>query len=142
MEIWHIIAKSYLEKYRKLETSIAFLQGRIKAIDRQLTSVSSPLGCEPVTGGSRSPDDKYINGISTKSEYEKRLRANIDEHAAIKAVLDSLPEDEQYILTVAYIDRSKYYIEKIMAKFYVEKTRAYELTEKALSDFALAMFGR
>lgn len=142
MEIWKLLAKNYLEKYKSLETSITFLKNRIAALEREMTGVSSPVGAEPVAGGSHSPDERYINCICQKMEYEKRLQINISEYNAIKAVLQSLPEDEQYILQVAYINRSKYYIEKIMSKFYVEKSRAYEMKEKAMRDFVVAMFGK
>ena len=130
-----------LKRYSSLETSIECLKDKIASINAQMEGSAVNFDSTPVAGGHAPLEDKYINNISNKGHLEQMLKVNVLEYRAITRAFKSLPDDEQRILKIAFINRGKYHIDTIMSEFNVEKSRAYELKNQALDAYIVAMYG-
>lgn len=142
MDIWKQIAISDLNRYANLENSIRSLQEKIAAVESMVQGSNSALNPVSVASGGFSLEDKYVNAIALKGKYEMQLKSNILEYKAIRRAVESLPQKDQKILYLSYINRGKSHIENIMEEFNVERSQAYRDKDKALNNFIMAMYCR
>lgn len=142
MDIWKQIAMNDLQRYSHLECSIRSLQEKIAAMARQMASCGGGMG-NTVVGGTKLPlEDKYVNSLALKGKYENQLKANTLDYRAIRRAVESLSDKDQRVLQLAYINRGKFHIEKIMEEFCVERSQAYRDKDAALANYIIAMYGR
>ncbi|MEG1862963.1 MAG: hypothetical protein RR198_05085 [Oscillospiraceae bacterium] len=141
MEIWKTIAINDLKRFGVLESSLTSINERIEALNSKMEGGSLSVNKLPVQGGGTSQEDKWNDCITLKGNLLRQKKSKQLEYNAIKRALACLTDDERKVLNYAYINRSQGHMERIMRAMCVEKTRAYELKDEALSSFVMAMYG-
>ena len=95
----------------------------------------------PVSGGTSTREDAMVNNIARREE----LKLAMKEARAWVKIVDSglavLDEEERHILDRFYIHRDKGNVERLCDELHLEKTRVYELKDKALRHFTMALYG-
>ena len=139
---WKKEAIEDLRNYEALKLSLHNIPEAMEALTEQYLSVKSGMSdAIPVNGGTSTAEDKMINNIAKR----ERLKHN---HAAAAKLLDcidkalqTLTDNERLVLEKFYINRPKRHIEHLCEVLGYEKTRVYEIADKALMRFTKAMYG-
>ena len=116
---------------------------RINQIQARMESVTANVGKDPVSGGGGNrAEEALIAGIDQKTIAEHGYQQALEYMAVMDACLARLTEQERRLLELRYID---YYAEgngivRIMEEFHVEKTKAYNLSNRALRRLVKLLF--
>ena len=99
------MTKQRLQEYLWLKQNIAKIEAEIESIDSKLTSTTRPLNDMPKY---QSPID-IMNGLTAKRiSLEKTLNQQLTksyiEREAIERAISSLPQREQYLFRLRYIE--------------------------------------
>jgi hypothetical protein len=114
---------------------------RILEISEQMMRTTSSNGKEPVKGGRSTQEERLINGISRKDVLEKGYKDAVHYINEVSPCWDRLTEEERYMLTARYIDYDERNgIEKIMKRFYISRTAAYNRSFAALERLSKLIF--
>lgn len=136
------IAIDRLRDYPARVIALNTIPQQIAAVEAQLTSIrSATTDGEPVSGGSNKREDMVIANILRRDRLQAGLEVAKWEVAAVEAALAALTEEEQRILDLFYMHRTKDYIARLCDELCLERSRVYELKSDALRKFALAMCG-
>lgn len=139
---WKKEAERDLRRYYSLKESLENIPEQIAALKTQRLSVKSAWSdTVPVQGGASRVEDTQINSIVKEERLKHNYRAIKRLVELMDRALSTLSEDDRYILEVAYIDRRRDAIGVICEKYHVERTKAYDLRNKALQEFTLKMYG-
>lgn len=130
-----------LRDWRDQQWKVANGKERVAAINDRMISISPRLGKDPVQGGGCKTEEMLCAAIDQKTvaEYGKNeAERYFDE---IAPCWERLTEDERFMLTVRYVDRDEREgIRRIMERFDVEKTKAYDLSNAALERLTKLLF--
>ena len=139
---WKKEAERDLRRYRSLTESLENIPEQITYLKEKKQAVKSTWSdSTPVQGGSSRSEDEQINAIVKIDRLKLNYRAVKKLVDLMNSALSRLTKDERYILDVSYIDCRKDAIGIICEKYNVEKTKAYDMRNKALTEFTLKMYG-
>lgn len=132
------ILKDWRDTEWKLETS----RETIEEINTRLESSTSRLGTSPVSGGGGNKvEAAMVAGISQKEIAEKGYTKASEYMQQLRPAWDRLTENEQYMLTVRFVDHEEGDgIKRIMDRYYVSKSEAYNMSNAALQRLAKLIF--
>lgn len=112
------------------------------ANDRMLALRGQNLSTTPVQGGGNSREELLCNLIDKKTVAERGRQAAEEYFAELLPAWNCLSEDERWMLTVRFVDKE--YdgggIRAIMARYHIEKTKAYDMSNAALQHLARLLF--
>lgn len=139
---WQKAAIDDLRNYRSMKRGVANNKDRIEALEDRMEMLRCGWSdATPVKGGTSGAEDKLINAIAEKERLELNIRAVEPLLAIVDKALQSLSEDERYILERFYVDRHKGYISRLCDEFGYEERQIYRLKDQALRKFTIAMYG-
>lgn len=114
---------------------------RILEVSSKLTSTTACINKDPVKGGGSDHEEKLISGISKKDALEKGYRDAMVYINEIKPCWDRLTGEEQFLLISRFVDHEERNgIERIMNRFYISKTEAYNRSNAALKRLSKLLF--
>lgn len=139
---WKREAADKLKCYEAKRTSLDRAQAELRRLEDDMTRIrSATTDGTPVSGGTSTREDAMVNNIARREE----LKLAMKEARAWVKIVDSglavLDEEERHILDRFYIHRDKGNVERLCDELHLEKTRVYELKDKALRHFTLALYG-
>lgn len=111
-------------------------------INDRLTAVRGTFNdATPVQGGGNMRED-IVCGLLDKKDVALNGKRLADEYfIEIAAAWERLTDDERYILTARFVDgKDGGGIQRIMDRYTVEKTRAYDLANAALDRLTKLLF--
>lgn len=140
------MAKSYseviklLKGYRQLQTAIINLADEIAELERECGAIKSVrYDKTPVMGGTSGYEDSLISNINRRNQLNEKLENKKSKERRIQRALDTLTDEERFILRKAYIDYAPGYMWRLMDELHYEKTKLYNLRGFALGKFAAAL---
>lgn len=121
----------------------------LENVDSQLIWLENDFaalkGCttdsEAVDGGASRNEDHLLNNIVKRDKLIKNKKSAQAFVKTIEKTLFLLPERQQDILSEFFIERSRGYMDRLMEKMHVEKSRVYELKDEALHNFTILRYG-
>lgn len=139
---WKREAADKLKYYEAKRTSLERAREEMHRLEDDMTRIrSATTDGTPVSGGTSTREDAMVNNITRREELKVAMR----EAAAWVKIVDGglavLDEEERHILDRFYIHRAKGNVERLCDELHLEKTRVYELKDKALRHFTLALYG-
>lgn len=134
-------AIAILKDWRDQEWRQEHASSTIRSINDRMTAIKGFNSTAPVQGGG-STREENLCGLIDKKDIAKRGKELADEYfEEIRQVWQQLSEEERFLLEARFIDGKDFGgIHRIMEKFHVEKTKAYEMSNAALRRFAKLLF--
>lgn len=138
---WKKEAANDLRTYQQRKAAIENLQERIAALNEQFTSLRGISTDTPVKGGMSCQEEKMLNNISEREKLSFSLKIAEELVALTEKGLKSLDKRERQILEGFYFEKTENHVERLCERFFLEKTRLYEIRDIALRKFTMAMYG-
>jgi hypothetical protein len=139
---WQKISIERLKDYEAKKTALNLIPEQIKTLELNLTSIrAARTDGTPVKEGGNKREDALINNIVTRQELERNLRIAEKEVKVTETALFQLSEEEREVLRKFFINRSRRHVEELCESLNYEKTRVYEIKERALKRFTMACYG-
>lgn len=133
--------KAILRDWRTQEFRAEYGRDRIGEIDAGMIRLGGLSDATPVQGGGNRQQEAVCSAIDRKTVAERGYHRAVTYMQEIKPYWDQLTEDEQYMLTVRFVDQGEYNgIKQIMDHFRYEKTKAYKMSNAALEKLAKLIF--
>lgn len=131
-----------LKAWRDMEWKATNGREQVEEIETRLTSTTSHLGSTPVTGsGGNRVETAMAEGIHQKEIAEQGFLKAQEYMEQIGPCWNRLTEDERYMLMVRFIDHTEGDgIKRIMNRYNIEKTEAYNKSNAALTRLSKLIF--
>ena len=145
----------YIDDFEKQRITISILkdwriqawkrereQGKIEAANESLYGVKTSNLSSPHVSGSSSDGSSARDGaIDRKAIAIKKLEQTEEYFDEIEPCWNWLTDDEKYMLEARFVDHDERDgIQRIMAKYFIGKTEAYNRSQKALRKLAKLLF--
>lgn len=124
--------KNWYDQNWKLERG----EERIAEINRRMYSYKSISDSTPVQGGDSKMEASLCNSIDQKTAALHGIKKAKEYKKDIEECWDRLTNEERYCLLVRFVDDEPNGIGKIMEKYHISKTEAYNRSNDALSRLA------
>lgn len=139
---WKREAADKLKCYEAKRTSLDRAQAELRRLEDDMTRIrSATTDGTPVSGGTSTREDAMVNNIAQREELKLAMKEATAWVKIVDGGLAVLDEEERHILDRFYIHRAKGNVERLCDELHLEKTRVYELKDKALRHFTLALYG-
>lgn len=138
---WKKEAANDLKSYPQRKKSLVNIRDRIKLLEEQFTSLKGISTDTPVMGGMSRQEEKMLNNISERECLEFSLKITERLVELTEKGLEVLEKRERQILEGFFFERSENNVERMCERFYLEKSRLYEIKDIALRKFTIAMYG-
>lgn len=133
--------KAILRDWRTQEFRAEYGRDRIGEIDAGMVRLGGLSDATPVQGGGNRQQEAICSAIDRKTVAERGYHRAVTYMQEIKPYWDQLTEDEQYMLTVRFVDHDLGDgIKRVMERFRVEKSQAYDISNAALVKLAKLIF--
>lgn len=133
---WKACAVEDLKQYNYIKVGIANSKDRLRAIEA-LTEHGKLFP----NGRTHSPDSRLIDAIVESERLRKNIHISKSLTDMIERGLESLSEEERYVLREFYIKEADVNMLKLKEKLGYETRSVYRLRDRALAKFTLAMYG-
>lgn len=139
---WTECAIQDLRKYNYLVTSIENIPKRIEALEYAFENIKgATISPVPIKGGTSQHEDKLLDNIVERQRLQMLYTVDKMLLDIIERGLNALDENERLVLERFYINRHKDHVERLMEELNYEKSAIYELKDRALYKFTIAMYG-
>lgn len=138
---WKKEAANDLKSYPQRKKSLTNIRERINLLEEQFVSLKGISTDTPVMGGMSRQEEKMLNNISERECLEFSLKITERLVELTEKGLEVLEKRERQILEGFFFEKTDNNVERMCEKFYLEKTRLYEIKDIALRKFTIAMYG-
>lgn len=138
---WKKEAANDLKSYPQRKKSLTNIRERINVLEEQFVSLKGISTDTPVMGGMSRQEEKMLNNISERECLEFSLKITERLVELTEKGLEVLEKRERQILEGFFFERSENNVERMCERFYLEKSRLYEIKDIALRKFTIAMYG-
>lgn len=130
-----------LKDWRDQEFRRDHATSSIRSINDRMTALQGFNSTTPVQGGGNKREENLCGLIDKKTVLQHGKELADEYFAEIEQCWQQLTEDERFLLEARFIDGKDYGgIGRIMERFHVEKTKAYEMSNAALRRLAHLLF--
>lgn len=139
---WKREAADKLRCYEARRTSLERAREEMRRLEGDMVRIrSAAADGTPVSGGTCGREDAMVSNITRRGELKVAMRTAAAWVRAVDGALAVLDEEERRTLDRFYIHRAKGNVERLCDELHLEKSRVYELKDKALRRFTLALYG-
>ena len=139
---WKIEAINKLKGYEAHRVALAAIPAEIKRLEEDATVLkTASMDREPVHQGESNREDQLLSNIVHRGELERALKQARAWVNIVEQGLGVLDAEERQVLDRFYIHRAMGNIDLLCEELHLEKSRVYELKDKALRHFTLALYG-
>lgn len=138
---WKKEAANDLRTYPQRKAACENIRERIQILDEQFKSLRGVSTDIPVKGGMSRQEEKLLDNIYEREKLEFSLKVAEALVELTEKGLEVLEKRERQILEGFYFEKCENQIERLCERFFLEKTRLYELRDIALRKFTMAMYG-
>lgn len=139
---WQKISIERLRDYETRKGALASIPEQLKALEMSFASVrAARTDGTPVKEGGNKREDALINNIVMRQELERNLEIAEKEIDITEKGLSVLSAEEKTVLDKFYMNRPRRHIDELCESLNYERTRIYEIKEKALRKFTLSCYG-
>lgn len=139
---WKREAMDKLKCYAAKSTSFDRAREELERLEIEKTKIRSATSdATPVSGGTNRREDAMISNIVRREELKLAMKEARNWCRFVDSGLAELDAQERRILDLFYIHPAKGNVDRLCEELCLEKTRVYELKDKALRHFTLALYG-
>lgn len=139
---WEYRARDCLRMYNGMKIALINIPAQIEKLNGDFVSPKSArTDAEPVAGGTNRREDALIKNIVDRDNLKRRLKDTEIDINCIKRSLETLDAQERLILERMYMNVPRWSLERMSREMGYEKSTIYELRDRALKKFTVAMFG-
>lgn len=139
---WKYEAIEKLKGYEAHCNALKAIPAEIKRLELAATSIRSAItDGTPVSGGGSTREDVMLSNIVCREEQNLLLEQAKRWVEIVDGGLAVLDGEERLVLERFYIHRAKGNVERLCDELHLEKSRVYELKDKALRHFTIALYG-
>ena len=139
-DIWKDLAKAELEMYPAKKEAMTTIPERLRELESAFVSIGSPSADKVAVQGGGG-NDKALNNIVMRDEYERRIEEAGRLVARVERGLAVLTDEENEILSRCYIHPERGAVERIANARGLDKSTVYRMRDDALRKFTIAMYG-
>ena len=137
---WRENAKDDLKEYNARKVGIGTLKKRIAYLESQMDGLKSQdLTIDRVQGGEHS--DALLTLLDEKTRLENNLKFADEIIERVERGIAMLTDNENKVLTAAFINRGDGYIEKLCLSLGFERSQIYRIRDAALRKYTYATYG-
>lgn len=127
-----------LRDWRNQELALQDVGARLEEIDTRLTGTTGRMGATPVMGGGGNRvEAALVDGIARKDVIERGAKKAEEYFAALLPKWARLSGEEQWLLTVRYVDGDgTNWLPLVKERLHIEEREAYRRTRDALRKLA------
>ena len=139
---WRKEAVSDLKHHEQRKAALSSLKVELLNIDDRITQMrSGRFDQTAVQGGTSVAEDRLINLIDEKDRKRATYIFTKKKVDAVDRALDTLNEQENYILDVFFINKTDKHVNITMEKYHIERSQVYRIKDLALEAFTRARYG-
>lgn len=139
---WKYEAIEKLKGYEAHCNALSAIPEEITRLEMTYTAIrSATTDGTPVSGGGSTREDSMLSNIVHREELNRSLEQAKRWVEIVNSGLEVLDDEERLVLDRFYIRRVKGNVERLCDELHLEKSRVYELKDKALRHFTLALYG-
>lgn len=139
---WQKEAITDLRCHEKRKAALESLAEEIRELRGRTYGSSAPAAdAVPVQGGSSTAEGRWIAAIDELERKKEAWRITKRRVDAVERALAVLDGQQREILEAFFINRVQGGADYLAQKLHLERTRVYELRERALRDFTMARYG-
>lgn len=139
---WKLMAEEDLKKYTAQKQSIESIPQKIIALKDRAASIKCGISdMDPVQGGVSQTEDKLLDNMMERERLKYTYKASKRMVELIEKGLSGLDDEEKLVLDRFYINRSQGHVERLMEELNFEQRQVYNIKDKALYKFTIAMYG-
>lgn len=139
---WKKEAVEKLRLYEAKKTSLGRCREELQRLgDESVRVRSASADAVPVKGGASTREDKLISNIVKRQELRLAVKIAASWVRTVEGGLNVLSAEERLILDRFYIRPAKGNVDRLCQELGLEKSRVYELKDKALHHFTIALYG-
>lgn len=139
---WQKEAINDLRCHEKRKAALESLADEIRELRGRTYGSSSPAAdAVPVQGGSSTAEGRWIAAIDEMERKKEAYRLTKRRVEAVERGLAALDDQQRLILNVFFMNRVQGGADYLAEELHLERTRIYELRERALRDFTMARYG-
>lgn len=136
-----VFAKDLLKRKLTLESAYEAMSEELCELEAEKTSTRSNKELNISAKGTNGSEDKLINLIYRIDDVKFRRGVVERDLKLINRGMSVLTDYEKAIINGFFITETKYAADKLMEKFYKERTMIYNDRSKALEKFTRAVYG-
>lgn len=140
---WKQEAINDLRSYEAQKQSLNCIKERISALEDSYQAIKcSQTDSIAVQGGGASRiEDRMLDNIVERERLTHTYKATQKLVGLVDQGLAGLTNDERAVLNKFYITRTHGHVETLMEELHLEKTRIYQIKDKAIYNFTISMYG-
>ena len=140
---WSKLSEQRLRDYENRKEALSNIPIQIKTLEEEFTGIrSATTDATPVQGGSDNRrEEMLVNNIERRKELEFNYGIVRREVFLTEKGLKALTEEEQRILELFYIVKSRKSVERICEELLVSRAEFYRRKNEALRKFTMAVYG-
>ena len=132
-----------LIKYQRQKESLKNISDKVVALKLKYQAIRcANTDSTPVQGGTSRVEDNMLDNIVERQRLEYTYKATKRLVELVERGLAGLSDSERLVLSMFYINRPSGHIEVLMNKLNLERTRVYELKDKALYRFTMTVLAK
>lgn len=136
-----VFAKDLLKRKLVLETAYKAMGEELCELETEKTSTAAHKEVNISSKGTNKSEDRLINLIYRIDDVKFRRGVVERDLKLIDRGMSALNEYEKEIINGFFVTETKYAADKLMEKFYKERTMIYNDRSKALEKFTRAIYG-
>lgn len=136
-----VFAKDLLKRKLTLETACKAMDEELEELESEKTSTVGHNEVNISSKGTNKSEDRLINLIYRIDDVKFRRKVVERDLKLIDRGMSALTEYEKDIINGFFVTETKYAADKLMEKFYKERTMIYNDRSKALEKFTRAIYG-
>lgn len=131
-----------LRDLNKKRFAVTNLQEQISALKIEFSALrAARTDGDPVSGGTNRREEMMLNNICERDYLRSCLQVTRMEIHTVEAALEKMDENERFVLDRFYIDRRADYVGEISERLHVERSRVYQIKDRALVNFTKLFCG-
>ncbi len=138
---WVKEAINDLKTHSERKAGLLNLKEQKEILEDEFVSLKGVSNGTPVSGGNSKQEIAWINNIVKRSKIESSIQITQKLVDLVENALNSLSENDRYILDLFYINRTYDYKDRLCEKFNVEEAQIYRMKDTALKNFTICMYG-
>lgn len=140
---WKQEAINDLRSYEIQKRSLNSIKERMEALEDNFKAIKCcQTDSVAVQGSGESHiEERMIDNIVERERLEHTYRATKMLVGIVERGLKELTDEERAVLNKFYINRPYRHVDILMDELHLEKTRIYQIKDKAIYKFTISMYG-
>lgn len=130
-----------LKYYNLKKQSLQDTMVEYRRLGSELSAIHTADSHDRVSGSAGSQEDRLIALIQKRDTLRCAMKNTRAWIRGVDKALTAICEEDRMILDMLYINRARGNVDRLCEKLFVERATVYRRRDRALHEFAIALFG-